>query len=541
VSHHSAHHGPAAVDSALLSAHGRVHIVVQKYVGVRHVDRVVHRLGGRVTQRLSIVHGFAATLPVSAIRTLAHTHGVRAISLDRTLAVQASPMSPSDAGNGNDLPAVFRQVVGADQLAAAGDNGHGVTVALIDTGVTSMSDLSGRLVTVATDPLGLIHANCINFSKEATCNDTYGHGTFIAGLIAGNGNASGGQYAGTATGSKVLSVKLAGADGSADVSQTLAAIQWVVSFKSQYNIKVLNLSLGTDSTQSYHVDPLNFAVERAWAAGLVVVVSASNRGPGAGTIAKPGDDPYVLTVGAVDDRGTPGTGDDRLPNFSSRGPTAADGIAKPDVVAPGAHLVSLNAPGSSIATQFPSGMPAPYRRGSGTSMSAAVVSGAVALMLSAQPAMTPDRVKYALTATARQSASTDPMLVGAGVIDVSGAMSAPAGLANQGLAPSNGLGSIDLSRGTAYVSTSDPVGTVVSGPITSQLLAWDPATLLTADWTGTNWYGTNWYGTNWYGTNWYGTNWYGTNWYGSSFYGEVEGTNWYGTNWYGSAWYGVWE
>jgi serine protease AprX len=321
----------------------------------------------------------------------------------------------------------------------------------------------------------------------------------------------------------------------------LAAIQWVVSFKDKYGIRVMNLSLGTDSTQSYRVDPLNYAVERAWAAGIVVVVSASNRGPAAGTIAKPGDDPFVVTVGAVDDRGTSGLGDDALPNFSSHGPTAADGLAKPDVTAPGAHLVSLNAPGSSIARNFPSSMPAPYRRGSGTSMSTAVVSGEVALLLAQNPCLTPDRVKYALTATAHKVASDDPYAVGAGMVDVSAALTAPAGLANQDVPRSNGLGSLDASRGSVQVQTSDPLRTVVDGEITVQLLLWDPVAFTTADWTGTNWYGTNWYGTNWYGTNWYGTNWYGTNWYGSSFYGQVDGTNWYGTNWYGSAWYGVWE
>src|SRR4029077_8495310 len=134
-------------------------------------------------------------------------------------------------------------------------------------------------------------------------------------------------------------------------------------------------------------------VEKAWQAGIVVDVAASNRGPAAGTISDPANDPFVITVGAIDDRGTPGTGDDVLPNFTGRGPTASDGLSKPDVVAPGAHIVSLAAPGAAITTQFPSTMAAPYRRGSGTSMATAVVSGLVADMLSLQPALTPDRVK----------------------------------------------------------------------------------------------------------------------------------------------------
>ena len=124
-----------------------------------------------------------------------------------------------------------------------------------------------------------------------------------------------------------------------------------MSFKDRYGIKVLNLSLGTDSTQSYRVDPLNYAVEKAWDSGIAVVVAASNRGPDAGTISKPGDDPLVITVGAVDDMGTPGLSDDELPDFSSHGPTAADGLAKPDLAAPGAHIVSLRAPGQRRSTR----------------------------------------------------------------------------------------------------------------------------------------------------------------------------------------------
>ena len=158
-----------------------------------------------------------------------------------------------------------------------------------------------------------------------------------------------------------------------------------MSYKDQYGIRVLNLSLGTDSSQSYRVDPLNYAVERAWAAGLTVVVAAGNLGPTAATVTKPADDPFVLSVGAVDDRGTPGLGDDMLPDFSSRGPTAADGLSKPDLVAPGGHLISLRAPGSAIDTDFPPASPGPYRRGSGTSMATGVVSGVVALMFQMQP------------------------------------------------------------------------------------------------------------------------------------------------------------
>ncbi|MFL6237948.1 MAG: S8 family serine peptidase [Actinomycetes bacterium] len=559
----------ASVDPALAHLRGTVSVIVQAGAGsVRAAESAASRLGATVTRDLPIISGFAARLPARAVAELSHVTGVRAITLDGRMHVQAS--LPSAINGPNDLPSVYRKVSGATKLAAAGDDGHGVTVALIDTGVASLPDVAGRIVPVATDPLGLMHAPCMNFSTETTCADSYGHGTFIAGLIAGNGSSSGGKYVGAAPGAKILSVKLAGADGSADVSQTLAAIQWVVSFRSTYNIKVLNLSLGTDSTQSYRVDPLNYAVEQAWKSGIAVIVAASNRGPGAATVSKPGDDPFVITVGASFDSGTPDLSDDSIPNFSSHGPTAADGLAKPDLVAPGTHLVSLAAPGSTISTLFPPTMPAPYRRGSGTSFANGVVAGVVADMLSGNPALTPDRIKFALMSTAHAYPGADPMAQGAGEIDGHAAMfSAPAGLANQGIDPGDGSGSLELSRGSVHVDLFGVDGSVTTvdgnaaaalsvytpallngwlwGPTTWWLSAWAGQNWSGQNWSGQNWSGQNWSGQNWSGQNWSGQNWSGQNWSGQNWSGQNwsgqnwSGQNWSGQNWSGSAWYGAWD
>jgi serine protease AprX len=452
--------------------------------------------------------------------------------------VMALPSSGGSTSSPND---VYKKVIRASDLQASGYAGQGVTVALIDTGVSPLPDVASRLVTVATDPLGRTTAQCVNFSASPGCDDQYGHGTFVAGLIAGTGASSGGKYVGVAPGARLLSVKIAGADGSADISDVIAALQWVVAFKDVYGINVLNLSLGSNSNQPYALSPLDFAVEKAWQAGITVVVSASNLGPAAATIDKPADDPYVITVGAVDDMGTAGLGDDAVPNFSARGPTPADGLAKPDVVAPGAHLVSLAAPGATITTQFPSSMAAPYRRGSGTSMSTAVVSGLVADVLSAQPTWSPNRVKFALMSAARADASTDPMAVGAGLVDGVGAINAPPGLANQGLTPSTGIGSIEADRGSVRVQSADASGNVVaaplSGEVTAQLTPYNAASMLLPTWNGNSWYGNSWYGNSWYGNSWYGNSWYGNSWYGNSWYGN----SWYGNSWYGSAWYGAWD
>jgi subtilisin family serine protease len=536
----------AVVDDALREVGDAVvRLIVQKDAGAgRTPERAVARAGGQVTADLRIVNGFAATVPADAVDDLAATPGVRVLSLDRR-------MKPQGTTGGN-APSAYRKVVGSDAMEQSGYTGRGVTVALVDTGVADVADLAGRVVPVTDDITGAV-TPCQNLSGESHCGDSYGHGTFVAGLIAGDGAASGGRWKGAAPGARILSVKIAGRDGSADVSKVIAAIQWVVSFKDRYGVRVLNLSLGTDSTQSYRVDPLNYAVEKAWDAGIVVVVSASNRGPAAGTIAKPGDDPLVVTVAATDDMGTPGLGDDRLPDFSSRGPTAADGLAKPDVAAPGAHVVSLRAPGSAVDARFPSSVDGAYRQGSGTSMAAGVVSGVVAGMLEAAPTMTPDRVKFALRATARKAASDDPLVAGAGVVyGPDAAFAAPAGFANTDVERSNGTGALHASRGTVHVTADDPMGTVVEGMLTAQLLLWDPVAFTGSSWNGSSWYGSSWNGSSWYGSSWYGSSWYGSSWYGSSWYGSSwngsswygsswNGSSWYGSSWYGSSWYGGWE
>ena len=518
--------GPAADDRPLAE------VIVQG----RGTDAAaaVERAGGTVTRALPVVDGVAASVPAAGLGALAAEPGV-VVTPDLPVRVQATASSSSSPNS------VYRKVIGADAFDAAGHDGTGVTVALIDTGVAAVPDLSGRIVPVRDDVRGTA-SSCVNLSGESGCGDSYGHGTFMAGIIAGTGASSGGKYRGVAPGARIVSLKIAGRDGAADVSTLLAAIQWVVSFKDTYGIKVLNLSLGTDSTQTYRTDPLNYAVERAWGSGIAVVVAAANLGPLPGTISKPADDPWVVTVGAVDDRGTPGLGDDHLPDFSSRGPTAADGLAKPDVVAPGAHIVSLDAPGSALASAFPATMAGGYRKGNGTSMAAAVVSGATALLLDADPAMTPDRLKFALTATAAPTATSDVMEVGSGIVQADDALAAPAGVANAGLDRSNGTGSLDASRGTVSVQTTScgllgcVLGTVVTGSYTAQLLLWDPIGFTTGSWGPATWYTSTFYLSPWHTVTWEGGKWQGGKWQGGA-----DATTTYGGKWQGSAWYGAWE
>lgn len=530
-----------------------VQVVVQAEPGAGQAAAdAVRRLGGTVTRSLPIVGGLAASVPAGAVAALGAADGVRTVSANRALQVQAAPpernpvATPSDPSTA--VPLAPR-VVRAPEAWAAGVQGEGVTVALVDTGVSDTPDLRDRIKPVQTDEGGTDTATCYDLSGEGNCNDTYGHGTFMAGLIAGDGTARGGQAIGVAPKAKIVSVKVAGATGATDVSTVLAAIQWVVSFRSTYGIGVLNLSLGTDSLASWRSDPLNYAVEQAWQQGIVVVVAAANNGPAAGTIAKPGDDPWVITVGATDSRGTVGLGDDRLPDFSSRGP-APEGVVKPDVVGPGSRVQSLRSWGSTIEKDYPNAEPGRYRRGSGTSMATAVVSGVVALVRSANPGLSPNQVKYALKATARPVAASSRTLVGSGMVDAyATALAPPPGSANAGLARSSGLGALDLSRGSWRVETDALVPTAMQGRQTAQLVLWQPADFLGVPWTPSGWFGRPnallGYNTlRWsdpQGQNWSGQNWSGQNWSGSSFYGQHEDGTPYGRTGNGSGSYGGWD
>lgn len=268
--------------------------------------------------------------------------------------------------------------------------GRGVTIAIIDTGIYPHPDLEGRIVAFA-DMVG---------NKEQPYDDN-GHGTHVAGCAAGSGGRSEGRYRGLAPGALLVGVKVLNKVGMGQMSDLLAGIEWVIQHKERYNIRIMSLSLGGESSRSCADDPLCRAVEAAWKAGIVVLAAAGNDGPETGTVGTPGISPMVITVGAMDDRGTPDQGDDELASFSSRGP-APGGMMKPDVVAPGVAITSLRSPGSLIDKQHREARTdRDYTTLSGTSMATPIVAGLVALLLEAEPGLTPDAVKQRLMGSAR--------------------------------------------------------------------------------------------------------------------------------------------
>ncbi len=363
----------------------------------------VKAAGGTVTSSLPMINGVSANLPKGS-----HLVGCT-VTADQAMHVTGKPGRDTLAGP----VSTARQTLG---LNANSPDGSGVTVAVVDTGIDNSKDLAGRV----------IHADVTGSSWNSD-RDDYGHGTFVAGLIAGNGAASNGAYTGAAPGARLLDVRVAKDDGSTSLVNVLRGLQAVAWAQKALDIRVVNLSLSTGSPIPYQFDPLSLALDSLWNHGIVVVVPAGNDGPGPSTISSPGNDPTLLTVGALDESGNGSRTNDVVASFSSRGP-AEQGVAKPDLVAPGAHLISLRAPGSVVDDANPGSRVAnDYFLGSGTSMSTALTSGVVADLLDARPNLNPDQVKAILASSAYSAAGlTDPNAAGAGGVDFAAALATPA-------------------------------------------------------------------------------------------------------------------
>jgi serine protease AprX len=460
-------------------------------------------------------------LPADRLPSLSHEPSVSAITLDRVGHYNTySFYTTTTASN-------IVATTGAGKAWGQGYTGQGVGVAVIDTGVSPMNDLNGRVV---YGP---------DLSGEARIVDTYGHGTVMASIIAGNGSDSltnkDGAYTGIAPKATVVAVKTAGANGAVDVSTILQAMSWVAAYKDQFNIRVVNLSWGTAGTQSPTVDPLDYAVERLWQLGIVVVVSAGNAGPQTGTITDPGNDPLVLTAGAFDDKQNSDPSDDSIPSWSSHGPTA-QGYVKPDLVAPGRFITAQRSLGSTIEIQNPKALYSPtYIRGSGTSEAAAVTSGLAALVLQAHPTWTPDQVKAALMKTATPIAGVPATTEGTGRINLTAALTADPGAVSQQTPTATGLGTLEGSRGGMHVQAlCNGLPTTVQGEMDVRCGSWNGAAWTGAAWTGSMWTGATWSGAAWTGSDWMGGAWTGAAWTGAAWTGGA----WTGAAWTGAAWTG---
>jgi len=403
---------------------GTTRVIIQLKPGA-DASGEVKKLGGRLGRRLSIINGQVAEVPNGMLRKLAERSEVVSLHYDRP--------------TGGEMNRVAVTVGARAAQMEFGYTGAGVGVAVIDSGITNWhDDLTyqgwSSLVRTKNDQRVVASVDFVN--GRTTSYDDNGHGTHVAGIIAGSGRDSLGARAGIAPAAHLVSLKVLDDHGRGVISNVIAALDWVVTNRAAHNIRVVNLSVGAAVTESYNTDPLTRAAKRAVDAGVVVVTAAGNLGKNAqghlqyGGITSPGNAPWVLTVGAYSHEGTVSRLDDVMAGYSSRGPSAIDFQAKPDVVAPGTGVVSLSDPSSLMyvtkaaylltGTLFNSYKP--YLSLTGTSMASPVVAGTVALMLQANPTLTPNMVKAIIQYTAQQYEGYNALTQGAGFLNTRGAV-----------------------------------------------------------------------------------------------------------------------
>jgi len=438
--------------------------------------RVGHGAAGAVAgeAQASGATEVAALEAIDVVTARVTEQTIRALRSDARVAFIAADTTVTALGygsgfeKGTEKPSPGIKVVSA-QRAWSKATGRGVTVALMDTGVARHPDLDGSVVTQ------------IDFVGDgATQLDPSGHGTFVAGLIA----AHGASFKGVAPDAKLVSLRVLDQKGQGTMHSVLAAFDWLLHNRSAYHIRVLNLSFGAKQTTSYHRSLLSGVVESAWFAGIGVVAAAGNDGPAPRTVSMPGADPFVITVGSLADQGTPGWGDDRESVFSSRGPTR-DGFAKPDVLAPGEHIVSLRVPGTALDGYGQSTNTSLYARLTGTSASSAMATGVAALVLQAHTGYSPTQVKGALVAGGRNVAGTRTPAVNA--LDALTARPAPA---NAGVAPSAVLIKVLVASGQ------------IAGSVNWDGIAWEGIAWESVTWEGITWEAVSWESVTWESVTW---------------------------------------
>jgi serine protease AprX len=477
---------PLLVDMADKNPYQEVSVIVVAENSMNAVEKIVKRLGGETTKKLGIINALTVQIPSGKALELSRYPEVRWISPDVSIDQTDCP-DCIDTGN---LKSVYLETIGATRLwnEAPYMQGQNERVAYADSGFFPHVDLREM-----NNPSSPLRIKGVNFSHAPSILDLYGHGTHIAGLIAGNGNGSDGSYMGVAPQAYLQSVKVCGGLGACFTSDVIEGLQWINEHGHNLGIRVVNISINSAVQESYLTNPLCAALEILWFNGYVVVVSAGNRAESA--LYPPANDPFLITVGATDDHGTPLIEDDTMAVFSAYG-TTTDGFTKPDLVAPGVNMVSLmNSKTSILALQHPDHrLPeytAPlggYFNMSGTSMSSAIVSGAIALLLQDEPDLNPDQVKFRLMATAAKAdrwPGYDPYRAGAGYLDIYSAV---------------------------HANTFETANT---GVLFSRLIVLGPGV---TNWGSVNWGSVNWGSVNWGSVNWGSVNWGSVNW-GSDYWG----------------------
>ncbi len=458
---------PQLLQLAAANPEQPVAIIVQKQGQTDLAEAQVAKLGGRVTQALSIINAFAAEMSAGAAVELSHMETVRWVSLDSKV-VSSVCVQCVDTKN---LASTYISTIRADKAWNQSPylQGNNVGIAILDSGINPNGDL--YTIMGVNRQVANVY---FNTDYNQNTSDGYGHGTHVSSVAAGDGSESNGKYIGVAPMANIINVKVSNDNGSSRTSDVVLGLQWVLENKDKYNIRVVNVSFNSSVAESYRTNPLDAAVEILWFNKIVVVASAGNKANG--VLYPPANDPFVITVGATDDKGTNSLNDDVITSFSAYG-TTEDGYKKPDLVAPGKNIVArLVNTNMGLAKDHPENViSGTYFKMSGTSVSAPMVSGAVAILLQAEPNLTPDQVKYRLMSTANKTwngyKSTN---AGAGYLDVFAAVSA---------------------KTTESANTSIPVSQLLSTgsePITWGSVGWNSVGWNSVGWNSVGWNSVGW-------------------------------------------------
>ena len=466
---------------ALLNPSMSVRVIVRKTSPLLDSNVIAGLLGSTVIEDFPLIQSFVIDLPVGQLANLVHVLGVQFISYD-------GPVLGASIDD-SALQTTYPLSIDADKVwnGAVSETGKGVGVAVVDTGVNaSHPDLAGRVTPIVLNP------------RATNSGDGDGHGTHVIGTIVGHDEQ--GQYIGVAPDAHVISVKVSDDAGNASESDLIRGLSWVYANRAAYGIRVVNLSAHALTPSSYLMSPVDAAVEQLWQAGVVVVAAAGNDGTAHDAVwHAPGNDPFVITVGALDDNQTAVQGDDTLAFFSSRGKTM-EFISKPDVVAPGRKVVApLAGPNATLAKLFPDRVTADgqHIRLSGTSMATPVTAGTVALLLQRYPNLTPDQVKWVLMhSTHTYLGQSD----GAGAIDALQALQVA------------GAGSIGRANQGYLASPGGLLQPVVGllGPVVNVTL--DASGWATSSWTASGWAASGWAASGWAASGWAASGWAASGW-----------------------------
>jgi serine protease AprX len=443
-----------------------VHVILVARAELNVLGADLRRTGVKSSVRVPIAHGIATELTSAQLGWFSNDPNVERIVYDAPVRLTDTPYDASA------LSSVYPAVVDAmgvwsRQLSPL--TGRGIGIAVIDSGIASHPDLGNRVLA------GQNFNPTINGSDDA-----YGHGTAVAGIIAGDGAAGGGKYIGIAPQANLINLRVNDGSGAAPTSAIMNAVMWAVQNKDTYNIRIMNLSLQASVQESYRTSPIDAAVEYAWLKGIVVVVAAGNDGPNS-ILYAPANDPYVISVGATDDQGTASMADDTLAVFSSFGLTQ-DGFRKPDFVAPGRRIIAPLAPSSTFALSYPSFIVgSQYIRLSGTSVATPIVSGVAALYAESHPTVRPGQLKGVLLATANKLSLTGS---GAGYPDAGRAIAygGLVGNADRGLQPNNYLKVLYMA---AHSLSALP------------LVSWDTVSWSDVSWSSVSWSDVSWDAVSW--------------------------------------------